>query len=279
MLKSFFFVPANSLKFIEKSKDLLANYIVFDLEDAVLSNELDICYKNLALFKPQTNHFVRFRFFENNTLLNEKDFKSFLEIGFKHFIIPKFEGIGQAKSIRAFLQRQKISQDVFFILLLENPLGLLSLFQTLTNNIIKVTGIGLGSHDYCNAMGMKHTSSNLYFARQMVLNHAKAFNMDAIDTVSVNIEADVEFQNESIDAFNMGFNGKFLIHPRQLKLLNEVKYYSNTEIEEAEKVFEKIKEIKDQKTAVVSFNGKVFEKPHIDRIINIINWKNSYGSK
>ena len=279
MLKSFFFVPANKLKFIEKSKDLPANYIVFDLEDAVLSNELDICFKNLALFKPQPNHLVRFRFFENEIELNEIEFQSLLDLGFRHFIIPKFSGIVQAKSVQLFLQGLKFGQEVSFILLLEHPVGLLSLYQTLTARLIKVTGLGLGSHDYCNAMGMEHTSGNLYFAKQMVLNHAKAFNIEAIDTVSVNLEDDPGFTEESLDAFRMGFTGKFIIHPRQLKLLNGLQYYTEEEVKEAEKVYEKIMRIKEQKTALVRIDGKVFEKPHINRIINIINWKNSHGSK
>jgi citrate lyase beta subunit len=158
-------------------------------------------------------------------------------------------------------------------------MSLLNLFESLNNNLINVTAIGLCTHDYCNAMGMKHTTNNLYFARQTVLNHAKAFHIDAIDTVSVNIEADEEFYEESLYSFNMGFTGKFLIHPRQLKIVNEIEYYSKAEVEEAEKVYDKIMEIKDNKTAVVRIDGKVFEKPHINRIVNIINWKKYHGSK
>ncbi|HLP04511.1 MAG TPA: aldolase/citrate lyase family protein [Paludibacter sp.] len=279
MLKSFFFVPANNLKFIEKSKVLLADYIVFDLEDAILGNELEACFQNLSSMELVSNHIVRFRFFDENENLNQTDFEKLLKIGFRQFIIPKFGGVAQAKTIKTFLEKQRSKIEVSFILLLENPTGLLSIYETLNMGLISITALGLGSHDYCNAMGMKHTNSNLYFARQMVLNHAKAFNLLALDTVSVNIGYDDEFKEDSLIAFNMGFDGKFVIHPQQLKLLSEIEYYTEKEVEEAEKVYEKILEIKALKTAVVRIDGKVFEKPHINRIIKIINWKKNYGSK
>lgn len=279
MLKSFFFVPANNLKFIEKSKVLLADYIVFDLEDAILGNELEACFQNLSSMELVSNHIVRFRFFDENENLNQTDFEKLLKIGFRQFIIPKFGGVAQAKTIKTFLEKQRSKIEVSFILLLEDPTGLLSIYETLNMGLISITALGLGSHDYCNAMGMKHTNSNLYFARQMVLNHAKAFNLLALDTVSVNIGYDDEFKEDSLIAFNMGFDGKFVIHPQQLKLLSEIEYYTEKEVEEAEKVYEKILEIKALKTAVVRIDGKVFEKPHINRIIKIINWKKNYGSK
>lgn len=279
MLKSFFFVPANKLRFLEKSKDLPARFIVFDLEDAVLRNEIDSCIQNLSQIELQQNHLVRFRFFDDSLTLDECQFEALLNLGFRHFVIPKFGGIEQAKYVKSFLVRMKLEQDVSFVLLIEHPSAVLTLHQSLLANLVRVTGIGLGSHDYCNAMSMKHTTDNLNFVRQMILNNAKAFELDAIDTVSVNIENDLEFRDESLNAFHMGFEGKFLIHPRQLQILNELKYYSNEDVDEAVKVYDKVKEIQEHKTSIVRIDGKIYEKPHIDRIINIIKWNRDYGSK
>jgi uncharacterized protein YprB with RNaseH-like and TPR domain len=44
-------------------------------------------------------------------------------------------------------------------------------------------------------------------------------------------------------------------------------------------VDDKVIDILDKKTAVVRVNGKVFEKPHIKRIVNIMKWKNKYGTQ
>lgn len=273
MLKSFFFIPANNLKFIDKSKDILANYIIFDLEDSILDQDINNCIANLSSVKIKPNHLVRFCFFDDFNFLRDKEFQTLLKLGFSHFIVPKFAGITQIKLIQRYLQNQKLKKAVDFILLVEQPKGLFELYQTLKSNLITINAIGFGSHDYCNAIGMQHTEQNLYFARQMVLNHARAFNINAIDTVTVNLEKEKEFIEESLCAFRMGFDGKFLIHPQQLKLLNGLKYYTDEEVEEAENVYDRILDILDQKVAIVRIDGKIYEKPHISRIVNIINWK------
>ena len=279
MLQSFMFVPANSLRFIKKSKELLADYIVYDLEDAVLKDELEECFENISSVQLGDNQLVRFSVFDENSNLNESDFEKLLKIGFRRFVVPKFSGVSQAEALKGFLEKYRSYEKVSFVLLIEDPASLLSISEVLNRNLIEVAALALGSHDYCNAMGMKHTNSNLYFAKQMILNHAKAFGVEAIDTASVNVEADVEFKSDSLDGFNMGFDGKFVIHPRQVNLLKGLMYYTPEEVLEAELVYDKVIDILDKKTAVVRLNGKVFEKPHVKRIINIVNWKNKYGTK
>jgi len=65
----------------------------------------------------------------------------------------------------------------------------------------------------------------------------------------------------------------------QLEQIHSIKYYSDEEVAEARELYPKILEMMHNKTSIVKLNGKIFEKPHINRIINIINWNNRYGSK
>ena len=132
-----------------------------------------------------------------------------------------------------------------------------------------MTGIGLGSHDYTDVIGMKHSLEYLSYARNHVLNMGKAHNLITIDIASMNIKDDQNFKDECLDAFNMGYDGKFILHPNQLNLLNEVEYYSSTEIDEAKKVYLDICKIADDSEAIIYIDGKVYEKAHIKRIKKI----------
>ncbi|MDR2010392.1 MAG: hypothetical protein LBQ22_07915 [Bacteroidales bacterium] len=278
MLKTFLFTPANNLKFIRKSEQLSADYLIFDLEDAVLNDEFGVSIENLKTVCLQDKHFARFGFFNDKNQLESEKFEILLNLGFRNFVIPKFIDIEQIKKIHAFLQDTYFIDKVSFILLIENPVGLLNLFDVLKSRLLNFIGLGLGSHDYCNAMNMEHSLANLYFARQMVLNNAKAFNIIALDIVSTDLEDDNSFREESLNGFRMGFDAKFLIHPKQLDLLKKIKYYTDEEIAEAEKVYERILDIQNQKASVISIDGRVYEKPHVKRIINIVNWRRTYGS-
>jgi citrate lyase beta subunit len=281
MLKSYFFIPANNPKFIEKRDSLACNNIVFDLEDAVLDGEYASCLANLSQIAIKPTYFVRFSFFKQNTAeLNTQKFAELLNIGFENFLIPKFSDITQVQAISKFLQSKgKNNISLRFVIIVEHPKGLFNLVDTLQQGLINVTGVGLGSHDFCNTMGMKHTLENLSFARQYVLTAAKAFGIEGIDIVSTNLADNNMFRNECLNGFNLGYDAKFLIHPRQLEILNSIEYYSADEIAEAELVYNQIKRIESKEISVVEINGKVYEKPHIQRIINIVNWRNSHGSK
>lgn len=281
MLKSYFFIPANKSKFISKVNELHCDYFVFDLEDAILNTEVESSLDNLSKVIIQDNYFVRFGFFDEFAELNEVLFSQLLSFGFRKFVIPKFYSNKQLVSVRNFLLEKKMElNELEFILLIESPLGLLNVAESLQSKTLRVSAIGLGSHDYASEMRMKHTNYNLYYARQIILNTAKAYKIDVLDTVCVNISNDSEFIHETKQSFDMGFDGKFLIHPKQMELLEEIEFYSLEEIHEAEKVYDKILEIKNQKNSILKIDGKIYEKPHINRIISIINWKEKrHGSK
>jgi hypothetical protein len=130
----------------------------------------------------------------------------------------------------------------------EGPSGLFELNKAMSMDVINIVGVGFGSHDYCNHMNIKHCKENFSFARQYVLNMAKAFNIEAIDIVCLNLEDVSVFIEECIDGFNLGFDGKFLIHPKQLDEISDIKFFSNEDIALANK----IKNIKSSVFLIIS---------------------------
>ena len=56
MFKSFFFVPANNKKYIQKAINLRADALVFDLEDSIGNHEIKTAIQNLAILKIQDNY-------------------------------------------------------------------------------------------------------------------------------------------------------------------------------------------------------------------------------
>ncbi len=281
MLNTYFFIPANSKKFIEKREILPSNFIVFDFEDAILDSDYELCLSNIKEILIKDNYYARVRFYDSfSEKIITRVFHDLLKLGFKNFLIPKFTQISNIQTISDYLSTINFNKETLkFVLLVEHPRGLFSLVDTIKSGILPITALGFGSHDYSNVMGMKHSLDNLSFARNYVLNVAKAYNLEAIDIVSTNLSDTDGFRHECINAFEMGFDSKFLIHPKQLEIINSIEYYTPEEVVEAEKVYNQILKIKNNEASVLNIDGKVYEKPHIQRIINIIKWRNSYGSK
>lgn len=278
-MESYFFVPANQQKFIDKSKDIAADYIVYDLEDSVADADIETALEHLSKIDIQPNMYVRPRFYKEADILDKSLLQRLIGMGFSRFLLPKFTK-GKVEKIAALLSDHFPEKKLDFIILVESPLGLLHLSDVLESKILPISGVGLGSHDYCNAMDMEHTLDNLYFARQSILNSAKAFGLKCLDIVAVNLNDDESFLKEVKNGFSMGFDAKFLIHPKQLALVNNFQFYSPEEIQEAEAAYPHILDIVENRKSLVKVNGKMYEKPHVNRILKIIHFqKRKHGSK
>ena len=281
MLKTFFFIPSDKEKFVRNVSSIDADCFVFDLEDAVAKNEAKACLERLNRLELHDNYYVRPRIeFNDGNIPNLKMLNELINIGFRKFLIPKVSKLEELKYVQKVLMLDENYEfkNNQFILLIENPLCLMNLKEIVTSKIINITGITLGSHDYTNVVGMKHTSHYLFFARNYVLNVAKAYDLIAIDIASMNISDEEGFSNECLDAFNMGYDAKFVLHPQQLEVLKKTEYFYQEEVKNALEIYEEIKTMDLDKFSVIKVNGKLYERPHLKRIMKIVEWNKNNTS-
>ncbi len=279
MIKSYFFIPSNRLDFINKIEKIDSDFFIFDLEDSINDSSYTESINNLINLTKKPNYFVRTKFIDNNNNFFSNSFKDTIELGFYNYVIPKLESDKQSADIENYLLNN-YSNDFnkfYFILLVESPKALMFLKENLVKTNLNIIALALGSHDYCDSMGMKHQLKNLEFARQFVLNMAKAFGICSIDIASMDMKNFAIFKKEAISAFNMGYESKFILHPKQLEILKTIIYYNKDEIKEAKLVFDSIRKVDMKDFTVIKVNDKLYERPHIKKILNIIEWSEKYG--
>ena len=195
------------------------------------------------------------------------------KIGFRNFVIPKIESLSDFVSIRQlFITNHLI--DSKFTILIETPGALLNSEILIRNHRDVIDFVFIGSHDYCNLIGCENSFENLIYIRQSLLCICKAFSIPIVDIVSANISNKEDFEKECISSFKMGFDGKALIHPFQLDVFNKAPYYSKDEVIEAFNVLQIIEKIGVEHFSVIKYNGKFFEKPHLKKIQNIVEFNN-----
>ena len=260
MLDSYFFVPGDKEKFINKIDSLKTDYIIIDLEDAVALQNKEKAFDLAMAITPKDNCFVRIPFFEN--CYSEQKLIQLI----KHFkgriVLPKLRETKELIQIQDLVPELSLS----IIALVENPFCFINLPDILNRYSSYIQGVGFGSHDFCSITGIKHTFENLsHYKRQLVL-YTKAFNVDYIDGVDLDLKDFTQFKNECVFAFEIGSSGKFLIHPSQIEALKSVKFITDAEMEQLKAVYEKIKNIPEDSIEVYTINDKVYEKPHILRI-------------
>ena len=77
-----------------------------------------------------------------------------------------------------------------------------------------------------------------------------------------------KMQEEAINAKNLGFTGKGAIHPKQIKILNDVFTPTLEEVSKAKKI---IKLFEDSTSGLIVYEGKLIEKPVLREMYRIIN--------
>lgn len=271
MIQSYFFIPANKSQFISKINVLKADNFIFDMEESVSEMELNVCIDNLKNIEVQPNYWVRIpvdyaHCVKSRTLLTE-----LLEIGFRNVVLPKIETAWQ---LRAFLNIMPI-QDINVGILVESPVALVN-FLDIVKSYSALALVAIGSHDFCNTIGCKHTEDNLVYLRQKLLTECKAFHIPIVDYVSTNFTDIETYQEECKRANNMGFDGKAIIHPKQLEAFNNTILYSEAEVKEAESVVAVLKDIDLHHFATLNWNGHLYEKPHLKRLFDIVEWNQKY---
>ena len=265
MLDSYFFVPGDKQKYLNKITDIKSTYIVIDLVDAVALKSKKDAFDMVMSISFRDHYFVRIPFFEN--CYSEQQLIQLINHSNGKIVIPKLKDATEIIQIKNLLPGLNLKS----IILIENPLCFLNLPDILKSFSSQIHAIGFGCHDFCSLMGIKRNLENLLqYKRELVL-YAKAFNIAYVDGVDLNLNDFQQFREECLTAFNIGADGKFLIHPTQLNELYDVKYLSETDLRELKYVYGKIKNISDNDMEVHIIDGKIYEKPHILRIKALMN--------
>lgn len=272
MIKTYFFIPANKHRFIEKIPEISADNFVLDFEDA-LNNDFDLAFDNVEKLNNKENFWVRPILFDGDNNLDTKVLKKLVSLGFKNFILPKVETIDEMEIISNF----SFSKENKFILLIESAKAYLNI-KNLLGTQLNITGISLGSHDFFNDLGMKYSLKNLKRFRENIHLFARAYEIESIDVASMLIEDTREFKEEVLTGFQMGYRSKFILHPKQLEEIEEMIFFDKDEIVFAEKVLSKIPNLTNE-IGVLNIEGRILEKPHVKRILEIKKWIEKHESK
>ena len=261
MLESYLFIPGNKENYFNKISSLNPDFFVIDLEDAVSSNNRKSAYELIMKFKFPPTTYVRIPIMEK--CFNNDEMATLIRKFNGQIIFPK---ISYSKDLEILISLVPSDIILKLILLVENPKCYMNLENILTENLDVIQGIGFGSHDFCSSLGMKHESKYIDHYKKQIIVICRAFEVRFVDTVDLNFNKIDSFKQDCINSFNLGADGKFIIHPNQLKAINEASYLSEQEIENYSNLLIHINNISDEDIDVIEFNGEIYEKPHIQKI-------------
>ncbi|TXT51373.1 MAG: Citrate (Pro-3S)-lyase [Spirochaetes bacterium] len=104
----------------------------------------------------------------------------------------------------------------------------------------RLVGLTLGGQDLAADLGIKATKEGLelLYAKSAVVIAAKAFGLEAFDTVFTDVADLAGLAQASAVSVSLGFSGKAAIHPSQIPVIHAAFAPSSKEIEKAVRILE-----------------------------------------
>ncbi|MBQ4420125.1 MAG: citrate (pro-3S)-lyase subunit beta [Bacteroidales bacterium] len=271
--RTMMFVPGNNPAMMSDAFIYGPDSIMLDLEDSVTMAEKDaarLLVHNALKTIDYGNTEMVVRVNPLNTPYGRKDVEAVVKAGVDVIRMPKTETAEEVQELEAEIEKVEKELGCLgrtqIMAAIESTKGIINAYAIATASK-RMMGIALGAEDYCANLKTQRTPSGdeLLLARETIVVAARAAGIYALDTVYSNLNDMETFRKEVELIKRLGFDGKSIINPRQIEIINEVFTPTEKEIEKAKTIVAAIKEAAAKGSGVIAVNGKMVDKPVVTR--------------
>ena len=260
--RSMLFIPAYNKQNVEKGKSVLADTVIFDLE-AILEEQREVGRNVLReVYKEQGCKFGESeRVLRINNLGTEdlaKDLELAKELEIDALLFSKIDS--KEDVIEAERLINEVNPNLSLMIMIETPLSVLNI-QEICAASAKVEVVVVGSNKLANRLhiDIKKGSKAMFNYLSQIALAAKAYGKTVIDGPHFNIHDEFACEDSTKDAFNLGFDGKSLIHPIQIEYINDIFTPKQAEVEDFEKMIAKYEEAEKEGKEVILYNDRLVD--------------------
>lgn len=271
--RSVLYMPGANTRALEKGRNLPADALILDLEDAVSPDSKAVARQNIVNALAQGGYGQREIIVRCNGLdtpWGHDDIaaiaKSSAENGNAHaLLLPKVESANQIHQAETILANNGASPDLTIWCMMETPLGILRA-EEIAQASNRVKAFVMGTSDLAKDLNCLHTPMRLPMVHSLsvCILVARAYGLTVLDGVHLNLDDEAGFEASCTQGLEMGFDGKTLIHPKTIAVANTVFAPSASELAWAERIIEAYAAAEAEGKGVVLVDGKLVEALHIE---------------
>ena len=264
--RSVLYMPAANERALEKAKTLPADAIIFDLEDAVAPDAKPAARGNAVSAASSGEYGHRELTIRCNGLdteWGELDLAAAASSGAAAVVMPKVGSVATVDKVSAILDAAGAPSTMTVWAMIETPTAIFDVRAIVAHPRVSV--LVMGTNDLAREL-----RAALVPGRHPLLPHlatALAAAREADKVILDGVYNDVKnldgFRDECVQGFEMGFDGKTLIHPGQVDIANEVWAPSEDEVAYARRVIDAFDEGLREGRGVITVDGRMIENLHV----------------
>lgn len=266
--RSVLYMPGSNPRALEKARTLPADGLIFDLEDAVAPDAKDAARTQIADALKAGGYGHRETIIRVNGLATpwgHADLVAAATSGADAILLPKIESADAVHQALAVLDQAGAPEDLPIWAMMETARGMLHA-EEIAGASPRLTGFVMGTSDLAKELHAAHTPLRLPMitALGLCLLAGRACGLTLLDGVHLDLADEDGYAASCQQGLELGFDGKTLIHPKQIEAANRIFAPDDAAIAQAEKIIAAHDAAAAEGKGVVVVDGRLVENLHVE---------------
>ncbi|MBV8131619.1 MAG: CoA ester lyase [Alphaproteobacteria bacterium] len=266
--RSLLYMPGSNPRALEKARDLPADGLIVDLEDAVAADAKETARAIVAAALAAGGYGSRELVLRVNPLdtpWGHADLAAAATMPIDAVLLPKVESADRVRLTVSLLEALGAPEQLAVWCMIETPLGVLAAREIAAASH-RLAALVLGTSDLTKELHALATRDRLPLITSLglVMLAARAYGLAILDGVHLDLADEEGFAFLCRQGRELGFDGKTLIHPKQIGPANLAYAPSPKEIEYSRHIIAAHAEAAAAGKSVALVDGKLIEGLHVE---------------
>ncbi|MEH6580815.1 MAG: CoA ester lyase [Halioglobus sp.] len=275
--RSTLYMPGSNLRALEKAKTLPVDALIFDLEDSVSPDKKAIARDQVVAASGEAStgaygkRQIMIRSNSLDTDWGELDLRAAAVAAPDAIVLSKVNSASDIHQAIAILEDAGLDDSTSIWAMMETPLSILHA-EEIAAASPRMGGFVMGTSDLVKDIHGRHTRTRLpvIASLNLCVLAARAYQLLVLDGVYLDLNDEAGFSASCEQGVELGFDGKTLIHPKQIETSNTVFTPDAAELEFAGRIIAAHAQAEAEGKGVVLVDGKLIENLHVQDAHRIV---------
>ncbi len=280
--RSALYLPGANGRALEKAETLPTDALILDLEDAVAPDAKADARRRVCTAAASGGYGSRevtIRVNGIGTQWHDDDLRAVAEAGPAAVVVPKINSAADVHAIERALEAGGAPDHTTIWAMLETPVAMLHA-EEITTASERLSVLVMGTNDLAKELRAEHVPGRapLLTGLSLAVLATRLAGKEILDGV-YNDVSDVDgFTAECRQAKQFGFDGKTLIHPRQVDPCNNTFAPTDGEIALSREIIAAFEAARGEGRGVVTVNGRMIENLHVEQAQRVLAVAEAIGA-
>ena len=272
--RSILYMPGSNARALDKARTLPADGLILDLEDAVAPDQKDAARLQVCQAVKDGGYGMRELIIRVNGLATPwgyDDIAAAASAGAHALLLPKVESADAIRQMEAIMRAFNAPDDLAIWAMMETPRGILNVLE-IASASPRMGGLVMGTSDLAKELDCAHTRERLPMITSLglCLLAGRATGLAMLDGVYLDLGNDEGFAYACRQGAELGFDGKTLIHPKQVGPCNEVFSPKPEDVAWSRKIIDAHAAAAARGEGVCVVDGKLVENLHVESAKRVV---------